>query len=160
MCLTIVTVLQQRKLWAIQSISSLCGVQVDKAWDGSRCDKVHNILLFIYYLFNIIIYYYHCCYVELIQQDWWITYKSTTYSYGCRQSHLHKSTECTHIVRITKNYYYYERFWILTTLLKQRLRNKASQIKKKKYFKTGSCYYLLTTKAIDGKTSLIKYQMF
>ena len=137
MCLTIVTVLQQRKLWAIQSISSLCGVQVDKAWDGSRCDKVHNILLFIYYLFNIIIYYYHCCYVELIQQDWWITYKSTTYSYGCRQSHLHKSTECTHIVRITKNYYYYERFFDIYYPTKTKVAQQGKPNQEKEIFQNG-----------------------
>ena len=87
---------------------------------------------------------------------------NTLHSFWCRQSHLHKSTECTHIVRITKNYYYYEIFFYTyyPRLLRQRLRNKASQIKKKKCFKRGSCHYLFTTKAIDAKTSLIKYQMF
>ena len=135
-------------------------------------DVIKYILLFSIYLFNINI-------IIVVMLSYIIIYflsdlksnfppesnrihTNPLHSCGCRQSHLHKSTQCTHIVRITKNYYYYEIFFYTyyPRLLRQRLRNKASQIKKKKCFKRGSCHYLFTTKAIDGKTSLIKYQMF
>ena len=104
-------------------------------------DVIKYILLFSIYLFNINI-------IIVVMLSYIIIYflsdlksnfppesnrihTNPLHSCGCRQSHLHKSTQCTHIVRITKIIIMKD-FLILTTLVvRQRLRNKAAKSRKR-----------------------------